>query len=167
VRLGGDGAIIGATVRTADQVADVTASAVIIGAGGFDRNPELRSRFLPAPVAATGAAPGNTGDGLRVAVKAGAHLENTGQGWWMPMIEIPGLVIEGKQYYQSVIRERALPRQIMVNQAGRRFTDEALPYNELGKVMNQPGPAGDYPNGTAWMLFDDGFRRRDSFPLPG
>lgn len=97
-------------------------------------------------------------------LEAGAHLENTGQGWWMPMIKIPGLVIEGKQYCRSVIRERALPRQIMVNQAGRRFADEALPYNELGKVMNQPGPTGDFPNGTAWMLFDEGFRRRYSFP---
>ncbi len=164
VRLGGDGAIIGATVRAADRVADVTASAVIIATGGFDRDPELRGRFLPAPVTATGAAPGNTGDGLRVAVEAGACLENTGQAWWMPMIKIPGQAIEGKQYYQSVIRERALPRQIMVNQAGRRFADEALPYNELGKVMNQRGPAGDYPNGTAWMLFDEGFRRRYSFP---
>ena len=63
-----------------------------------------------------------------------------------------------------MIRERALPRQIMVNAAGRRFADEALPYNELGKAMNRPGPVGDYPDGTAWMIFDEGFRQRYTFP---
>jgi 3-oxosteroid 1-dehydrogenase len=80
------------------------------------------------------------------------------------MIEIPGRSIEGQQYYQSVIRERALPRQIVVNAAGRRFADEALPYNELGKAMNRPGPDGGYPDETAWMIFDEGFRRKYAFP---
>jgi succinate dehydrogenase/fumarate reductase flavoprotein subunit len=101
---------------------------------------------------------------LRIAAAAGARLENMGQGWWMPMAEVPGLSIEGEPYYQSVIRERALPRQILVNAAGRRFADEALPYNELGKVMNRRGTSGDYPNATAWMILDEGFRRRYTFP---
>ena len=78
-------------------------------------------------------------------MEAGARLENTGQGWWMPMIEIPGQSVEGQQYYQSLIRERALPRQILVNHAGRRFADEALPYNELGKAMNRRKPGRGLP----------------------
>ena len=158
------GRVVAATVEHEGIATDIAASAVILATGGFDRDLELRARLLPAAVAATGAAPGNTGDGLRIAAEAGARLENTGQGWWMPMIEIPGQSVDGQQYYQSVIRERALPRQIMVNAAGRRFANEALPYNELGKAMNRPGPVGDYPNGTAWMIFDEGFRQRYTFP---
>jgi hypothetical protein len=158
------GRVAAATVEHAGTAGDIAASAVILATGGFDRDLELRARLLPAAVAATGAAPGNTGDGLRIAAEAGARLENTGQGWWMPMIEVPGQSVDGQQYYQSVIRERALPRQIMVNAAGHRFADEALPYNELGKAMNRRGPAGDYPDGTAWMIFDEGFRQRYTFP---
>jgi 3-oxosteroid 1-dehydrogenase len=158
------GRVAAATVEHEGTVRDIAASAVILATGGFDRDLELRGRLLPAAVAATGAAPGNTGDGLRIAVEAGARLENTGQGWWMPMIEIPGRSVEGQQYYQSVIRERALPRQILVNAAGRRFADEALPYNELGKAMNRKNLDGGYPNMAAWMVFDEGFRQRYAFP---
>ena len=161
-RCGGRVAV--ATVEHGGTARDIAASAVILATGGFDRDLELRARLLPAAVAATGAAPGNTGDGLRIAVEAGARLENTGQGWWMPMIEIPGQSVEGQQYYQSLIRERALPRQILVNHAGRRFADEALPYNELGKVMNRKNLDGGSPNMAAWMVFDEGFRQRYAFP---
>src|SRR5579875_163900 len=163
-RLDQAGAIAGATLANDGQVMDIGVSAVILATGGFDRDQELRARFLPPPVAATGAPPGNTGDGLRIAAAAGAQLENTGQGWWMPMVEIPGLTIEGEPYYQSLIRERALPRQIVVNGAGRRFADEALPYNEFGKAMNQRDAAGGYPNRVAWMILDEGFRRKYTFP---
>lgn len=90
VRLAADGAVAGAILRTAGRDTDVTAPAVILATGGFDHSLELRGRFLPASVTASGAAPGNTGDGLRVAAEAGARLDNTGQGWWMPMTEIPG-----------------------------------------------------------------------------
>jgi succinate dehydrogenase/fumarate reductase flavoprotein subunit len=158
------GRVVGVTVESSGATTVIAVSAVILATGGFDRDPELRAQLLPAAVTATGAAPGNTGDGLRIAAAAGARLDNTGQGWWMPMIEIPGQTVDGQQYYQSLIRERALPRQILVNAAGRRFADEALPYNELGKAMNRPGPDGDYPNMTAWMVFDEGFRQRYAFP---
>ena len=158
------GRVVAAAVEHEGTLRDITASAVILATGGFDRDLELRARLLPAAVGATGAAPGNTGDGLRIAVEAGARLENTGQGWWMPMIEIPGRSVGGQQYYQSLIRERALPRQILVNAAGRRFANEALPYNELGKAMNRQNLDEGYPNMAAWMVFDEGFRQRYTFP---
>lgn len=95
----------------------------------------LRGRFLPPPVSATGAAPGNTGDALRIAAGLGARIENTAEAWWMPMVAVPGEILDGEPCYRSLIRERALPRQIVVNAAGRRFAAEALPYNS-------PVPAG-------------------------
>jgi succinate dehydrogenase/fumarate reductase flavoprotein subunit len=164
VRRGADGAVTAATVERHGRVGDIGARAVILATGGFDRDGELRAAHLPAPVTATGAAPANTGDALRIAAAAGARLANTGQGWWMPMVEIPGLAIDGAPYYQSLIRERALPRQVIVNRAGRRFTDEALPYNEFGKAMLAPGADGGYPNATAWMIFDEEYRRRYTYP---
>lgn len=134
----------------------VEASAVILATGGFDRDPGLRKRLLPGPVTATGAVPTNTGDALRIAEELGAMLDNTSRAWWMPLVAVPG----EEPYYRSLIRERALPRQIIVNGAGMRFADEALPYNEFVKAMlRRPG------NATAWMIFDEGYR--SAFPVPG
>ncbi|MGH3294148.1 MAG: FAD-dependent oxidoreductase, partial [Trebonia sp.] len=164
VRLDPGGAVRTAVIEHEGHEQEVKAVAVILATGGFDRDDDLRARYLPMPVTATGAAPGNTGDALRIATVLGARIDNAGQGWWMPMTPVPGLTIDGASFYQSLIRERALPRQIVVNAAGRRFVDEALPYNEFCKAMNDPGASGDYPNRDAWMIFDEGFRRRYTFP---
>ena len=53
------------------------------------------------------------------------------------MLAVPGEEVDGVPCYRSLIRERAVPRQIMVNAAGRRFTDEASPYNDVGKAMHR------------------------------
>ncbi|MBV9452053.1 MAG: FAD-dependent oxidoreductase [Streptosporangiaceae bacterium] len=170
----------GVTIRTSSRLTGVTldpvvsaatignetipVAAVILATGGFDWDENLRRSWHPAAQRATGASPGNTGDGLRIACRAGAATDNLDQGWWMPMLAVPGEELEGKPCYRSLIRERAAPRQIMVNQAGRRFVDEASPYNDVGKAMHR-GDDGGCPNDPAYMVFDSGFVRR--YPLPG
>lgn len=164
VRLGRDGGVACADLERSGTVTTLTASSVILATGGFDWNRELRARVHPRPQAATGAAPSNTGDALRIAGEAGAEIGNLAEGWWMPMISVPGETLGGKPFYRSLIRERGAPRQIMVNDAGRRFTDEALPYHEVGKALHYRDARGDYPNEVAYLIFDEGFRR--SFALP-
>lgn len=160
---GPGGSVTGADLADAGGVRTHSAAAVILATGGFDWNEGLRAQMLPRPLIAFGAPPTNTGDALRIAVGLGAEVGNTSECWWMPMVAVPGETLDGMPYYRSLIRERALPRQIMINDAGRRFADEALPYDEIGKAMLHPGPDGSYPNGAAWMIFDEGFRR--SFPV--
>ncbi len=174
VTLGRDGEVHSAGLtgdgRNGDRVnrdrwaTTIDARAVILATGGYDWDAGLRTRYHPAPQRATGAAPANAGDGLRVAQDAGAAVDNLAEGWWMPMMAVPGEAIDGAPCYRSLIRERAAPRQIIVNAAGRRFADEATPYNEFGKAMHRR-EAGTFPNDPAYMIFDDGFRRR--YPLPG
>jgi hypothetical protein len=82
----------------------------------------------------------------------------------MPMLAVPGEEADGRPSYRSLIRERALPRQIMVNAAGRRFTDEASPYNDVGKALHGRDADG-CPNDPAYLVFDAGYLRR--YPLPG
>jgi hypothetical protein len=136
----------------------VATRAVILATGGFDWDPGLRARYLPPALRASGAPPTNTGDAVRIAGQAGGHTANMGEGWWMPMLAIPGETLLGEQFYRSLIRERGLPRQIMVNAAGRRFVSEAQPYNELGKALHgQDGPVH--------LIFDEGYRAR--YPMPG
>ena len=71
-------------------VASVRTSSVILATGGFDWDQQLRASFLPPPQRATGAPPSNTGDGLRIAGRLGAADHNLAEGWWMPMMAIPG-----------------------------------------------------------------------------
>jgi FAD binding domain/Aldehyde dehydrogenase family len=133
-------------------------SVVILATGGFDRDPPLRARLQPPAQRASGAPPTNTGDALRIAESAGARCDNLGEGWWMPMIAIPGETLLGEPFYRSLVRERGLPRQIMVNAAGRRFADEAQPYNEIGKALHRQA-------GPVHLIFDVGCRER--YPMPG
>jgi succinate dehydrogenase/fumarate reductase flavoprotein subunit len=139
-------------------VTTIGASSVILATGGFDWDRELRTRHQPRAQRASGAPPTNTGDGLRIAEQAGARIDNMAEGWWMPMMAIPGETLLGEQFYRSLIRERGLPRQIMVNAAGRRFVNEARPYNEIGKALHGQDAA-------VHLIFDEGYRAR--YPLPG
>ncbi|MGH3319032.1 MAG: FAD-dependent oxidoreductase [Streptosporangiaceae bacterium] len=163
VHLGEDGGVRSADLEHDGGTTTLPASSVILATGGFDWNDDLRARAHPGPQAATGAPPSNTGDTLRVAEEVGAEIDNIGEGWWMPMIRVPGETLDGRPFYRSLIRERGAPRQIMVNAAGRRFVDEALPYNEIGKAFHRRD-AGGYPNEVAYLIFDEEFRR--SYPLP-
>jgi succinate dehydrogenase/fumarate reductase flavoprotein subunit len=147
-----------ARLEHAGQVTTIGASAVILATGGFDWDTEQRARHQPRAQRASGAPPTNTGDGLRIAEQAGAGRDNMDQGWWMPMLAVPGERLLGEQFYRSLIRERGLPRQIMVNATGRRFVDEAQPYNEIGKALHgQDGPVH--------LIFDEAYRAR--YPMPG
>jgi 3-oxosteroid 1-dehydrogenase len=140
------------------EVTKIGAAAVVLATGGFDWDRELRGKYHPAAQRASGAPPTNTGDALRIAAAAGASTDNLAEGWWMPMLAVPGETLLGEQFYRSLIRERGLPRQIMVNAAGRRFVSEALPYNEIGKALHgQDGPVH--------LVFDEGYRER--YPMPG
>ena len=155
------------------QVSTVGAAAVILATGGFDWDHELRVIYQPAAQRASGAPPTNTGDGLRIAAEAGAALDNLAEGWWMPMLAIPGETLLGEQFYRSLIRERGLPRQLMVNAAGRRFVNEALPYNEIGKALHRQLNHGELNHGElnhgqagpVHLIFDEGYRAR--YPMPG
>jgi succinate dehydrogenase/fumarate reductase flavoprotein subunit len=147
-----------ATVWHAGGVSTIGAPAVILATGGFDWDRLLRARYQPAAQRASGAPPTNTGDGFRIAESAGARTDNMGEGWWMPMLAIPGERLLGEQFYRSLIRERGLPRQIMVNAAGQRFADEAQPYNEIGKALHRQ-------DGPVHLIFDQAYRAR--YPMPG
>jgi succinate dehydrogenase/fumarate reductase flavoprotein subunit len=133
---------------------------VVIATGGFERDPELVRDFLRGPLHHPPGAATNTGDGLRMAMKVGAQLGVMREAWWVPVVTIPGF--EGEQYsahgVQLVQRERTLPRTIMVNDQGRRFTNEAANYNALGGAFHAFHPTHfRYENDPAWVVFDQGF----------
>ena len=63
---------------------------VVLATGGFEWDPELVRSFLRGPMTSPASIPTNVGDGLLIAMRAGAALDNMPQAWWVPVIEIPG-----------------------------------------------------------------------------
>jgi 3-oxosteroid 1-dehydrogenase len=153
-------------VRIAGPEQQITVRArrgVVLGTGGFEWDPGLVQAFLRGPMHGAVSPPNNTGDGLRMAMAHGADLANMGEAWWVPIVQIPGDTIEGKQRSRSVRLERTRPRSIMVNQAGRRFVNEACDYNSMAGAFHYLDPRGGYVNDRGWIVFDSIHLQRYGF----
>jgi succinate dehydrogenase/fumarate reductase flavoprotein subunit len=155
----------GVEVRPGARVTELPADGpVVLASGGFDRDPQLVKAFLRGPMLAPTGAPGLVGDGLRLAMAAGAALGTMSEAWWCPATSIPGETIDGEPLYRLLLSERTRPRCLMVDRSGRRFVNEAQNYNDLGRALQNFEPASfSYPHVPAWLVFDGGYRRQ--FPL--
>jgi 3-oxosteroid 1-dehydrogenase len=141
---------------------------VILGSGGFEKNLELRERYQPKPTSidwTTGSA-SNTGGGHLAGMSAGADVALMDDAWWGPTIPLP----RGPWF---ALAERNLPGSIIVNSAGRRFMNEALPYVEAVHEIYKGEETG-VPHVPAWMIIDQRYRNRYLFaglsprqPFPG
>jgi len=156
-----NGRVAGVNIDGADGPIEVRASrGVILATGGFEWSAELTRDFLRGPIRHPPSLPSNTGDGLKMAMKVGARLGNMREAWWVPVAKLPGLNPYGEQAVTLVLRERTLPRSIMVNRKGVRFTNEAANYNALGAAFHQMDVSRfDYANQPCWVIFDAEFVR--------
>lgn len=141
---------------------------VILGSGGFEKSEALREKFLPTPTDAgwSTAAASNTGAGIEAGVAIGAALDLMDDAWWGPTIPLPS----GPWF---CLAERNLPGSIIVNSAGRRFMNEALPYVEATHEIYK-GEASGVSHVPAWLVMDQRYRNRYLFaglsprqPFPG
>ncbi len=152
-----NGRVLGVEVRRNGKIERIGARrGVVLAAGGFERNAELRKRYLPgdADPTVSGSQVNNTGDTILAAEKIGADLRNMQSSWTAPVFRVPG-----EERGRLCTIERALPGCIMVNQAGKRFLNEAASYHIVGQKMieaNTPG-AGTQPS---WMIFDYTYRHK-------
>lgn len=165
-----DGRVTGARIEQRGKNVQVLARrAVILGTGGFEWDTAMVEAFLRGPMRGPVSPPNNTGDGLRMAMTQGADLANMGEAWWVPIVQIPGDTIDGKQRSRSVRLERTRPRSIIVNRAGKRFVNEAGEYNSMAGPFQYLDPKGGYVNDPAWIVFDSQHLKRYGFlgVLPG
>lgn len=153
--------VVGVEFEGPDGVRTVRARSVVLATGGFEYDADLVRDFLRGPVRAPAGVPTNTGDGLRMAMRVGARLGNMREAWWVPVVELPGERADGGSNVFLVLRERTLPRSIVVNDQGRRFTNEAANYNALGGAFHAFDPTRfRYVNQPAHLVFDEGFVQR-------
>ena len=138
---------------------------VVIATGGFEWDEDLRQTFLRGPVTAPASPPTARGEGLGLAMAAGAKLGNMTSAWWAPTLVTPDAPwASGEQRAQIILIERTVPHSIMVNRSGKRFCNEAANYSSLGGVFHQFDPGSyDYRNLPAYLIFDAQYAER--YPL--
>lgn len=160
------GRVVGAEFTAGGERSEIKATrGVILATGGFEWDDVLKHAFLRGPLDAPASPPGNTGDGLKMAMAAGAGLGNMTSAWWVPTLSMPGASwADGSPRAAPVLIERTLPHTLMVNSAGKRFCNEANNYSSLAGAFHAFDPATyDYPNLPAFLIFDQQYR--DRYPL--
>ena len=139
----------------------IPTAAVVLASGGYEWNPQLRTRFLPGPLTHPHSPPANEGDGLLMAMEVGADLANMNETWWYPASSVPGEEYEGRPLARFVGVERTAPHSIMVDRFGQRFVNEAANYNDMQKAFFS-FDANEYSTRhlPCWVVFDRQYRSR-------
>ncbi len=140
--------------RGGERPETIPARAVVLASGGFEANPEWRTRYLGPgwEIAKVRGTRFNTGDGISMALAHGAASYGNWSGchavgWDRNAPEFGDLAV-GDQF-----QKHSYPFGIMVNANGHRFVDEGADfrnytYAKYGtEIMKQPGH-------FAWQLFD-------------
>jgi 3-oxosteroid 1-dehydrogenase len=115
---------------------------VLLAAGGFEGNAAMRrAHQVPGDPAWTMAPLGtNTGEPIEAAVALGAATDFRPLGWFCPGLEQP----DGGGSFTLGFRSG-----LMVDQTGRRYANECLPYDRFGREM-----AKEPERIPSWYLFD-------------
>lgn len=147
---------------------DISASrGVVLAAGGFEWNQELRDRFYPVPgLTRHSSSPedANRGEGLIAGMEIGAATEHTEQGWWIPTMQLP---MQGASNFHEIHQaafDVGRPHSVCVNRNGVRFVNEAMGYDSFGQAMVRDHLATG-ANCPCWLVFDATFR--DKFSAGG
>jgi 3-oxosteroid 1-dehydrogenase len=150
------GRIAGVLVRTKDGAEQRIGarSGVLIAAGGFARNGQMRRDYqhLESGADWSMANPGDTGDLVAEAVRHGAALAHMDQSWWVPV----SLKANGQIAGFHSPQEMQKPYCITVNASGERFMNEAASYMELGQAMRAHGGI------PSWVILEA--RHRKYYP---
>jgi len=137
---------------------------VVIATGGFEWNEMLVKTFLRGPLTGPVSVPENEGDGLLMAIEAGAQLGNMQHAFWQQsVLEMKPQHRSAKPNYLLGSDERARPGAILVNRKGKRFVNEAANYNAMGKALHAfDAGTHEYANLPYWLILDQGYK--DKYP---
>ena len=149
-----NGRIAGVEARDENGRLEFKGRAVVLACGGFEANSQWRAQYLGAPWdhAKVRGTAYNQGDGLRLALAAGALP----WGQWSGRHSTP----ISNEWPDFADRERtdksnrlSYPYAVMINRHGERFVDEGedmglYTYAKYGaEILGQPGS-------LAWQIFD-------------
>jgi tricarballylate dehydrogenase len=147
-------AVKGVRVKQGDAIKEFACKAVVMASGGFQANPEWRTRYLGPgwDLAKIRGTRFNTGDGIRMSTDIGAATYGNWSGghavgWDRNAPEFGDLAV-GDQF-----QKHSYPFFVMVNATGKRFVDEGADfrnytYAKYGRVILEQ------PAQFAWQVLD-------------
>ncbi len=144
---GPDRAVTGAVVESGGQRHTIrTRRGVVLAAGGFEHNDEMRARYgVPGESRDTMGPWGNRGLAHLAAIAVGADVDLMDQAWWSPGLTHP----DGRSAFALWFTGG-----IFVNDAGHRFTNESQAYDRLGRDVLAAMRDGSVTL-PYWMIYDD------------
>lgn len=128
---------------------------VLINAGGFARNQEMRDKYQPGTSAQwTGTCPGDTGEMIQDMMRIGAAVaqmdEMVGNQAAFPPENPDGIAF--------VVSEVAKPHSMVVDQSGERYLNENQSYMSFcQQMLARDKTVGAVPS---WMVFDSEYARK-------
>jgi len=151
--------------------------AVHLAAGGFDWDFTMKAHFLrgmsPYPLGS----PGNTGDGVRMAMQIGADLRNMNEAWGITVYKGEAEAARSRGIGPSFGAEveKRSAGSIVVNRYGERFSNETADYDSTWRSYFSWENHGDLEqrNLPAFAIYDSKVRNSGSIagkkagePLP-
>ncbi len=164
--------VVGVRGTGIDGPVEVVARSVVLAAGGFEADADLRRRHLGAgwERARVRGTPLNTGDMITAATDIGAATSGDWAGAHSVQWDAHhGSADAGDRELTNRLTRQSYPLGILVNADGARFVDEGADfrnytYARYGRaVLEQPG-------GVAFQLFDGTTRpllRTEEYDMPG
>lgn len=156
------GEVVGVSLQRGGQTVDVYANGgVILTCGGFEFDEQLRRSFMEIPTIYPIGSPGNTGDGIRMALQAGASLWHPWHVHGSYGFKVPDFPVAFRNHLGGVRRNQRKVAWIIVDQQGRRFMNEvpvapqdtgARPFAHLDSER------GTFDRIPAWLIFDEAAR---------
>ncbi|HLY67330.1 MAG TPA: FAD-dependent tricarballylate dehydrogenase TcuA [Chloroflexota bacterium] len=141
------GAVTGVEIRRADVKREaLSAGAVVLACGGFEANQEMRCRYLGPDweLAHVRGTRFNTGDGIRMALDAGAQPHGHWSCGHAVQWDLMSPAAGGNLRIGDLYQKHSYPLGIIVNKRGQRFVDEGADlrnytYAKYGReVLKQP-----------------------------
>ena len=148
------GRVIGVATRSAAGAGEIPCRAVVIASGGFEANPEWRTRYLGPnwDLARVRGTRHNVGEGIAMALEIGAQA----YGHWSSCHAVAwdlNAPMFGDRRVGDMFQKHSYPLGLIVNVRGERFVDEGADfrnytYAKYGReILRQPQEA-------AFQIFD-------------
>ncbi len=150
----GSGRVTGVATRSTDGTSEIPCRAVVIASGGFEANPEWRTRYLGPnwDLARVRGTRHNVGEGIAMALDIGAQA----YGHWSSCHAVAwdlNAPMFGDRRVGDMFQKHSYPLGLIVNVRGERFVDEGADfrnytYAKYGReILRQPQEA-------AFQIFD-------------
>ena len=144
-----DDRVVGVVVQRDDEELSFRAGrGVLVAAGGFEGDAAMRKEYQGVPTAqwTSSSLDASTGDALRALQQVDAATDLLTDSWWCPGMLFPN----GRAVFTL-----GLNGGIFVDETGKRFANESLPYDQMGRKLLPKLLADGALN--VWFVFDDRF----------